>query len=162
MLKKGGYDLGRKAVYYIVVCFILIFLFVYVSNAVSKYQEKDFEALEKLGLIGEIEEVKNCFYYKHHSTGVVYSEIDMNKVIDKSEEFPKCYEKPARVTFTDKFESGLFGKNKGDILLLSKPEYKGGFHEVEELVVIREGYDKSMAVMKIEVAENYVEQKRTD
>lgn len=71
-MKKGAYDLGRKAVYYIVVIVIIAILFVFISSSFRKYQ------IEKLSILNEVTDfiivnnVIKCISYKDADTGRFY------------------------------------------------------------------------------------------
>ena len=147
MLKKGAYDLGRKAIYYLLVSLILFFVFVYVNNTVREYQEKDFQALEKLSYLSEINKLKSCFYYEYPLSERVYSDIDLNKFDEKT--LSECYGRPVKVTLLNEFKSGLFGS---EIVLNNAKDYGGDFYKVTELVTARKGHNVGPAVLQMEVA----------
>lgn len=141
MLKKGAYDLGRKAVYYIIVVFILFFMFVYVNNAVMDYQASDFKALENLRYLPEINKIKSCFYYKYPLSEKIYSDIDLDNFDKKT--LSGCYDKPVKLK--------LVMKDK-EIFIDDSRDYGGDFYEVNELVIARSGHNFFSAILKMEVA----------
>ncbi len=88
-MKKGGYDLGRKALYYVVAIMIIALVFVYASNAIGKYQEKTLQNLEGIKGLGIINKVNSCFYYEDKDLDRVYSNtVDLEKF--KQENLEKC------------------------------------------------------------------------
>ena len=151
MLKKGAFDLGRKSVYYLLVVVILFFLFVYVNKAVGESQVNDFYILDKLSYLSEINKLKSCFYYEHPLTGRIYNEIDWDKA-DKSKKniFLECYNKPARVTISNKFDSNMAGfvAETTDHFF----DYGGDFYSVDEFVLVRKDGKIFPAVLRLEVA----------
>lgn len=103
-MKKGAYDLGRKALYYVVAIMIISLIFVYMSNALYKYQNNGLENLDNLKGIATINKVNSCFYYEDKETGRVYlNTVDMEKF--KQENLGKCTDMPVTVNlikFNDK------------------------------------------------------------
>lgn len=98
-MKKGAYDLGRKALYYIVALIIIAFVFVYISNVLYKEQIKGLENLQNMAGIGILNQVNSCFYYEDKEIGRVYANtVDLEKF--KQENLEKCTEKPMIVTLT--------------------------------------------------------------
>jgi len=150
MLKKGAYDLGRKSVYYILVIVVLFFVFVYVNNAVSEYQVKDLQALEKLSYLSEINKVKSCFYYKYPLSERVYRDINIIKFNDK-DILKDCYGKPAKVTLLNRFGDELF-EGKLEFSVENTENYGGYFYKIKELVTARKGHNVAPAILQIEIA----------
>jgi hypothetical protein len=148
MLKKGAYDLGRKAIYYILVSLILFFVFVYVDNTVRDSQVEDFQILENVGYLSEINKIESCFYYEHPLSNIVYSDVDINKFNEKT--LLDCYDKPIKVKLLNRFKSDLL-KND-EISVENLKDYEGGFYKVSNLVIARKGYDVAPAILQIEVA----------
>jgi len=82
-MKKGAYDLGRKAVYYIVVIIIIAILFVYISNSFRKFQIVRFSALNEVTDFVILNNVIKCVSQKDADTGRIYlyklDETKLNK-----------------------------------------------------------------------------------
>lgn len=98
-MKKGAYDLGRKALYYVVAIMIISLVFVYISNALYKYQDKGFQNLKNIEGIGVINKINSCFYYEDEEIGRTYSNtVDMEKF--KQENLEKCADRAIIVTLT--------------------------------------------------------------
>ncbi len=96
-MKKGAYDLGRKALYYIIALILIAFIFVYVSNALYKDHMKGLIHLSNLEGVGMINKINSCFYYEDKETGRFYTNtVDMEKF--KQETLDKCAEKRVVVT----------------------------------------------------------------
>lgn len=88
-MKKGAYDLGRKAVYYIVVIIIIAILFVYISNSFRKYQIVRLSTLDELADLAVLNNVVKCVSQKDTDTGRVYLyKIDESKL--SKDELTKC------------------------------------------------------------------------
>ncbi len=88
-MKKGAYDLGRKAVYYIVVIIIIAILFVYISNSFRKYQVVRLSTLDELADLVLLNNVIKCVSQKDSDTGRVYLyKIDEAKL--NKDELTKC------------------------------------------------------------------------
>lgn len=71
-MKKGAYDLGRKAVYYIVVIIIIAVLFVYISNSFRKFQIMRLSTLNEVTDFVIINNVVKCVSQKDADTGRIY------------------------------------------------------------------------------------------
>lgn len=98
-MKKGAYDLGRKAIYYIVVIIIIAVLFVYITNNFRKYQITMLSTLDTATDSAMVNNVVRCVSQKDADTGRVYfGKIDESK-LDK-DYLTKCLgsDKP----YTDK------------------------------------------------------------
>jgi len=87
MFKKGGYNLGRKAVYYIIVIFVLTFIFLYMRNALVDYNDtvtRDADQIEGAIIAAEALFSPKCFVYYDEEIGRAYPGIiDMAKFDDK-------------------------------------------------------------------------------
>lgn len=80
-MKKGAYDLGRKAVYYIVVIIIIAILFVYISNSFRKFQIARFSALNEVTDFVILNNIIKCISQKDVDTGRIYVyKIDETKL----------------------------------------------------------------------------------
>jgi hypothetical protein len=80
-MKKGAYDLGRKAIYYIVVIIIIAILFVYISNSFRKFQIVRFSALNEVTDFVILNNVIKCVSQKDADTGRIYLyQIDETKL----------------------------------------------------------------------------------
>lgn len=88
-MKKGAYDLGRKAMYYIVVIIIIAILFVYISNSFRKYQVVRLSTLDELSDLVVLNNVIKCISQKDADTGniLIYT-IDESKL--NKYELTKC------------------------------------------------------------------------
>jgi len=96
-MKKGAYDLGRKALYYVVAIMIISLIFVYTSNAIYKYQINGLENLDNVVGTATINKVNSCFYYEDKETGRIYANtVDMEKF--KQENLEKCTDTPMMVS----------------------------------------------------------------
>lgn len=111
-MKKGAYDLGRKALYYIVSIMIVALVFVYTSSALYKYQQKSFETLSNVEGTGMLNKVDSCFQYEDSETGRVYpNTVNMEKF--KQENLEKCTNTPITVKLT---------KNSGETTISNKAD----------------------------------------
>lgn len=98
-MKKGGYDLGRKSVYYVVALIIIAIVFIYTSNATYKYQAKGIEHLKSLEGLGMLNKINSCFAHEDKEIGRIYpNTIDMEKF--KQENLEKCTSQPVIVKLT--------------------------------------------------------------
>ena len=120
--KKGGYDLSRKTIYYILVVFLLFFIFVYVNNALINYQKKDFAALNELEYAAEFRKVVNCLCDD-------YGTLNMDKFDSKVLE--GCIERPARVRVID-----LFGIGVTEGVMAVRGDYEGEFRGFRKFVLV--------------------------
>lgn len=68
-MKKGAYDLGRKAMYYIVVIIIIAILFVYISNSFRKFQITKLSTLNEVTDLVVVNNVVKCISQKDADTG---------------------------------------------------------------------------------------------
>lgn len=71
-MKKGAYDLGRKALYYIVVIIIIAILFTYISNSFRKYQITKLSYLNEVTDLVMVNNIIKCISYKDSDTGRIY------------------------------------------------------------------------------------------
>lgn len=144
-MKKGAYDLGRKALYYIVAIMIIAFIFVYVSNALYKQQGKGLENLNSIKGIGAINQVNSCFYYEDKELGRIYANtVDMEKF--KQENLENCSEIPMRVTLTK-----LEKEPKQQITLTYQPENIKEGETLRRLVTIKDRGAEEEALLQVEI-----------
>lgn len=88
-MKKGAYDLGRKAVYYIVVVIIIAVLFVYIMNNFREYRMTMLSTLDKATDLAMVNNVLRCVSQKDADTGRIYlGKIDPVKL--NKESLTKC------------------------------------------------------------------------
>lgn len=82
-MKKGAYDLGRKAMYYIVVIIIIAILFVYISNSFRKFQITKLSTLNEVTDLVVVDNVVKCISQKDADTGRIHlykiDEAKLNK-----------------------------------------------------------------------------------
>ena len=98
-MKKGAYDLGRKAVYYIVVLVIIAFLFVYMTNNFRKYQITRLSNLDELTNLVMLKNIERCVSKIDPDTGMLELYIiDENRL--NKESLIECLGK--RSPYTDK------------------------------------------------------------
>jgi hypothetical protein len=104
-MKKGAYDLGRKALYYIIALMIIAVIFIYISNALYKYQITGFENLNKIKEPAIINKVNSCFYYEDKEIERIYANtVDMEKfnqaTLEKclGEQLGACSDTPMTIT----------------------------------------------------------------
>lgn len=84
-MKKGAYDLGRKAMYYIVVMIIIAVLFTYMSNNFRKYQITKLSNLDSVMDLVMINNVIKCVSKVDIDTGRIYLyTIDEKKLNEES------------------------------------------------------------------------------
>jgi len=67
--KKAAYDLGRKAIYFMVAIIIIALIFVYVSNSIQSYQLDSREYLKEVTYLTQVEAIEKCI-----------SKIDNNRI----------------------------------------------------------------------------------
>lgn len=80
-MKKGAYDLGRKAVYYIVVVVIIAVLFLYITNNFRNYQVVRLSTLDKATDLVMVQAALKCLSQKDTETGRTYMyKIDESKL----------------------------------------------------------------------------------
>ncbi|MDP2909424.1 MAG: hypothetical protein Q8N77_06490 [Nanoarchaeota archaeon] len=80
-MKKGAYDLGRKAVYYIVVVVIIAVLFLYITNNFRNYQIIRLSTLDKATDLVMVQAALKCLSQKDTETGRTYMyKIDESKL----------------------------------------------------------------------------------
>lgn len=88
-MKKGAYDLGRKALYYIIVMIIIAVLFTYMLNSVRKYQITNISNLDKVTDLVMVQNVIKCVSQKDAETGKIsLGKIDEAKL--KQESLVEC------------------------------------------------------------------------
>jgi len=98
-MKKGAYDLGRKVLYYVVAAMIIALVFIYISNALYKYQKKGFESLSDVEGVGVLNKINSCFYYEDKEINRVYANtINMEKF--KQANLEKCTDQQIVVSIT--------------------------------------------------------------
>ncbi|MFH1332138.1 MAG: hypothetical protein ABIH63_02535 [archaeon] len=98
-MKKGAYDLGRKVLYYVVAAMIIALVFIYISNALYKYQKKGFENLKEIEGVGVLNKINSCFYYEDKEINRVYANtVDMEKF--KKENLQQCTDQKMRIMLT--------------------------------------------------------------
>lgn len=98
-MKKGAYDLGRKVLYYVVAAIIIALVFIYISNALYKYQKKGFESLSDIEGIGVLNKVNSCFYQEDKEINRIYANtVDMEKF--KQANLEKCTDQQIMVSVT--------------------------------------------------------------
>lgn len=88
-MKKGAYDLGRKALYYIVVIIIIAILFTYISNSFRKYQVTKISYLNEVTDIVMINNILKCISYKDSDTGRIYL-YKIDKKLLKEDSLMEC------------------------------------------------------------------------
>lgn len=88
-MKKGAYDLGRKAMYYIVVMIIIAVLFTYMSGNFRKYQITKLSNLDSVTDLVMIHNVIKCVSKTDTDTGRIYLYTIDEKKLDK-ESLTKC------------------------------------------------------------------------
>ena len=67
-MKKGAYDLGRKAMYYIVVMIIIAILFTYMINSFHKYKVTMIGNLDEVTDLVMINNIMKCVSQKDEDT----------------------------------------------------------------------------------------------
>lgn len=143
-MKKGGYDLGRKALYYVVALMIIALLFIYISNAIYKYQNKGFENLNNIKGIGVINKVNSCFYYQDKETGRIYANtVDLEKFTQET--LNKCLELPMIVTLTK------FGAQPKVMTMSYKADMLREKQKIRRLVTIIDKGDEVEGLLQMEI-----------
>lgn len=82
-MKKGAYDLGRKAVYYITVIVIIAFLFAYMTNNFRRYQIIRMSNLDELTDLVMLNNIIKCVAKIDKDTGRIYLDTIDEAKIDK-------------------------------------------------------------------------------
>lgn len=141
-MKKGAYDLGRKAMYYIVVMIIIAVLFTYMSGNFRKYQITKLSNLDKVTDLVMVNNVIKCVSKKDADTGRIYLYTIDEKKLNK-ESLVKCLgkdkpyaDKAIKLQFMDKeieTETPYFEYNSYTKIV----QYKG---EKKELKISIEKY----------------------
>lgn len=82
-MKKGAYDIGRKAIYMLLVVFVLAVIFLNANNIFSKYQQRitqDASKIENRLILLEMTTSPKCLAYEDPETKRVYQGvIDIRK-----------------------------------------------------------------------------------
>lgn len=97
-MKRGQYDLGRKAIYLIIALFVLTFIFFYTSRTFADYNAKvidETDWIENVLIISEIINSPNCFAFYDYEIGRAYpgimdpAKLALGKLGDKCLVFTK-------------------------------------------------------------------------
>jgi len=78
MNKKGGYDVSRKWIYWILALFLFAFMFLYMRNAIASHNDVAVEHLDKIEgavIISEAIFSPKCFSYYDKDLGRAYPGI---------------------------------------------------------------------------------------
>ncbi len=143
-MKKGGYDLGRKALYYVVAIMIIAIVFVYASNAIGKYQDENLQNLESIKGLGIINKANSCFYYEDKEIGRVYANtVDLEKF--KQGNLEKCMNMAVKVKLTKL-------KAKEMISLAYKEDNIREPQTLRKLVTIKEKGKDEEGLLQVEVS----------
>ncbi len=143
-MKKGAYDLGRKALYYVVAAMIIALIFVYTSNALYKYQKKGLDNLHNMEVIGILNKVNSCFYYEDSEIGRTYANtVDMTKF--KQENLQKCTDIPIRVTLT------MLGKEPKSTTLNFEAEKLRETQKLRRIVTIKDQGTDYEGLLQVEI-----------
>ncbi len=144
-MKKGGYDLGRKALYYVVAIMIIALVFVYASNAIGKYQDENLQNLESIKGVGIINKANSCFNYEDKEIGRVYANtVDLEKF--KQENLEKCMNMAVKVKLTK------LGKVQETVTLTYKEENIREPQTLRKLVTIKEKGKDEEGLLQVEVS----------
>jgi len=81
-MKKGAYDLGRKAMYYIVVMIIIAILFTYMTNNFHKYKVTMISNLDEVTDLVIINNIMKCVSQKDEDTGKISFYIIDKKMLE--------------------------------------------------------------------------------
>ena len=109
MNKKAQFDLSRKAVYYIIVLFILAFIVISMNNVIKSGNLKDVSLIGKSYgnlLVAEVLTSPNCFSYRDEDIGRNYPGIIDVKRFNEDNQCGKY--------FLDKFSISFNGTKIGD------------------------------------------------
>ncbi|MFH1210702.1 MAG: hypothetical protein V1645_02185 [archaeon] len=143
-MKKGAYDLGRKALYYLVALVIIALIFLYTSNAIYKYQKKGFENLDGISKIGTINKINSCFYYEDKEIERIYANtVDMEKFTQ--ENLNNCADKPMIVTLTK------LGAQPKIMTMSYKADMLREKQKARRLVTIIEKGEKEEGLLQVEM-----------
>ena len=108
---KGQFDLSRKAIYYIIVLFVLAFIVIYMNNVIKSSNLRDISNLGKASgnqLVAELITSPSCFTFFDTDIGRSYPGIiDATRLNDET--LSGC----ARF-FPDKFSASINGLDLGD------------------------------------------------
>lgn len=147
MTKKGQYDLGRKALYLIVVIFFLTIMFIYLNTTFGQFDLKILKATDKVTseLIAMTTFISpQCFAYVEPSTGRAYPGI-----IDLSRFKNDSMYKTCGLYYEDKFAAYLLmGDDLKDMPSYRKTIKKSSVHKVGKASVEFENYFIKPVVIK--------------
>ncbi len=83
MNSRAAYNLGRKTIYFIIVIFVVSFMFLYLRNAITSYNDdvvRDYGQIESGIIVAEALTSPKCFaYYDDKAERVYPGKIDYEK-----------------------------------------------------------------------------------
>jgi len=88
-MKKGAYDLGRKAIYYVIVVLVLGFLLLYTDNVFGRVQEDTVLNIGSIKDMIKLSGAMNCISLKE-DTRIYLGVLDENQV----SKFQECMKDP--------------------------------------------------------------------
>lgn len=136
-MKKGAYDLGRKAVYYIVVVIIIAVLFVYIMNNFREYRITMLSTLDKATDFAMVNNIVICVSQKDADTGKMYlGKIDPAKL--NKDSLTKCL--GGNPPYSDKSVKIKIGK---DEIITQEPYFE---YTKYERTVILEDKEKTLEI----------------
>lgn len=140
-MKKGGYDLGRKSVYYVVALIVIAIVFIYTSNATYGYQAKGMEHLKSLEGLGMLNKINSCFAYEDKGIGRVYTNIiDLEKF--NQENLEKCTSQPITIKLTTEEKEEKITQDE---------ERLSNSRKLKRVVIIKEKEKEDEGVLEIEI-----------
>src|SRR3989344_6745652 len=102
MNKKAQFDLSRKAVYYIIVLFVLAFIVISMNNVIKSGNLKDVSLIGKSYgnlLVAEVLTSPNCFSYRDEDIGRNYPGIIDVKMFNEENKCGKYFPDKYSISF---------------------------------------------------------------
>lgn len=90
-MRKAQYDLSRKAMYYILVIFVIAAMFIYLANSFDKYRKKSIEHADDLANLIAVTKVVYCLSYEDGNGKIHTGVLDQDKFT--KEKLTSCLEK---------------------------------------------------------------------